>query len=187
MATRIGSLLYIPMMAIAGLSVPAHAQQPLIGIDGCAILASVVYTEVTEARLGYSVGPHGAWLYTGRNELTLCNQTARSTTSSFTAALRQANIYVTWGLHTGYSGDYCLSHFLSQCYPTGDPAMPPLSKADRSFVMRSWQAVYDSISGRMSMHPGSDVSRFHGSQLGQSIRRSITASNIDYQSQLNKH
>lgn len=176
MARRICSLVYILLTATAGLSAPAYAQQSLIGIDGCAILASVVYTEVTEARLGYSSGPYGAWLYSGRNEVTLCNQTARSTTSAFTSALRKANIYVTWGLHTGYSGDYCLSHFLSQCYPTGDPAMPPLSETDRSFVTRSWQAVYDSIARQMSMYPGSDASRFHGPELGRSIRRSITAS-----------
>lgn len=181
---RIRKLMYILTAATAALSTPARAQQPLIGIDGCAILASVVYTEVTQARLGSSAGPYRDPFYTGRDEITLCNQTARSTTSAFTSALRHANIYVTWGHHTGYSGDYCLSHLLSQCYPTGDPAMPPLSNTERTFVMRSWQSVHDSIASQMSLYPGSNVSLFRGNELGRSIRRSIVASSIDYHSQL---
>ena len=165
-------LLLVASMPWSG---PASAQQAVIGVDGCAILASVVYTEVTEARLGYSSGLPGDLLYSGRNEITLCNQSARSVTGAFSSALRQSNIHVTWGFHTGYSGDYCLSHFLSQCYPRGNPSMPTLSKAERSFVMRSWQAVYASVQSRMAPYPGSDVTRFQAGDLGRSIRRSVLA------------
>ena len=98
-------------------------------------------------------------------------------------ALRQSNIYVTWGFHTGYSGDYCLSHFLSQCYPTRDPAMPPLTREERSFVMRSWQAVRDSVYYRMAQYPGSDVARFGNHELRRSIRRSMGFDGIGQQSQ----
>ncbi len=161
----------------------ARAQSALIGVDGCAILASVIYTEVTELRRGYSSGPGGNPLYAGRNEVTLCNQATRSVTRAFTAALRQSNLYVTWGFHTGYSGDYCLSHFLSECYPAGNPAMPPLGKEDRSFVMRSWQAVRHAVQNDMAPNPGSDVARFNGAELGHSIRRSMRSSGIENRSQ----
>ena len=184
MSTR--TIIVACFLLIASLGWPgaARAQSALIGIDGCAILASVVYTEVTEARLGYSSGPVGNPLYAGRNEITLCNQAARSVTRAFTAALRRSNLYVTWGFHTGYSGDYCLSHFLSQCYPQSNPAMPPFGTEDRSFVMRSWQAVQGVVQNNMAPNPGSDVARFNGVELGRNIRRSIHAIGIENQSQL---
>lgn len=170
----------------AGLAWPytARAQNLVIGVDGCAILASVVFTEVTEARPGYSSGSQRNLLYAGRHEVTLCNQVARSVTGAFAGALRQVNLYVTWGFHTGYSGDYCLSHFLSQCYPTGDPAMPPLDTKERSFVMRSWQAVQDAVLYRMASYPGNDIARFEVDELAHSIRQSIVAGTIEDQSQL---
>jgi len=162
-------------------SASASAQNALIGVDGCAILASVVYTEVTQARLGYSPGSAADLRYTGRDDITLCNQSARSVTRAFSAALRSTNIHVTWGFHTGYRGDYCLSHFLSQCYPRGNPAMPPLSKSERSFVMHTWAAVHDSVQSHMAQYPGSDVVRFQAGDLRHSIRRSVIAGSIENQ------
>ena len=158
-----------------------RAEDPLIGVDGCAILASLVYTEVTEARLGFSSRYGTDPLYAGRNEITLCNQATRSVTSAYSAALRQSNIFVTWGFHSGYSGDYCLSHFLSRCYPRANPSMPPLSKSERSFVMHSWQAVHDSVQTHMAQYPGSDVVRFQARELGRSIRRSVLAAGTENQ------
>lgn len=162
-------------------SAPAGAQHAVIGVDGCAILASVVYTEVTQARFGYLSGSGADLLYPGRDEITLCNQSARSVTRAFSAALQSTNIHVTWGFHTGYSGDYCLSHFLSQCYPRGNPAMPALSKSEQSFVTRSWRAVHDAVEPRMAHYPGSDVARFRAGELGQSIRRSVLAAGTEDQ------
>ena len=181
MAARTSPLTCVLLAVAACWSAPVRAQQPPDGVDGCAVLASVVHAEVTRARIGHSMEPNGDLLSSGRSEMTLCNQTARSATRAFASALRQAKVFVTWGFHTGYSGDYCLSQFLLQCYPTGDPAMPPLSTEDRAFVMRIWQAVHDSIAPRMSLHPGSDVSRFQGNELALSIRRSIAANRIEHQ------
>jgi hypothetical protein len=172
---RIRILAVVCFLLAAGFASPgvARADSAVIGVDGCAILASIVYTEVTEARLGFAAGHGSNPLYAGRNEITLCNQMTRSVTGAYKAALRQTNIYITWGFDAGYSGDYCLSHFLSQCYPTGDPAMPPLSRDEYSFVVRSWQAVQDSVQYRVVQYPGSDVARFRDHDLRQGIRRSI--------------
>jgi len=172
-------------LLLAGIVRPAavRADNPVIGVDGCAILASVVFTEVTEARLGFSPSYMSDVLYAGRNEVTLCNHSTRSVTGAYKAALRQSNIHITWGFHTGYSGDYCLSHFLAQCYPTPDPAMPPLTREERSFVMRSWQAVRDSVHSRSVEYPGSDVTRFEDHDLRQSIRWSMRPDRVEYRSQ----
>ncbi len=182
---RIRTISFVCILCVTSmrLSAPASAQQALVGVDGCAILASVVYTEVTEARLGHSSGPGRDLLYSGQDEITLCNQSTRSVTSAFTSALRDTNIHVTWGFHQGYSGDYCLSHFLSQCYPRGNPALPPLTKSERSFVTRSWQAVHDSVQFRMARYPGSDVARFQADELGHSIRRLVYADSTEDRSQ----
>ena len=175
------TILLTGVVLAAHLSAPAsvRAGEPLTGIDGCAILASVIYTEVTAARLGFSHGSYGDWLYAGRDSISLCNRTARSVTGAFAAALQQTNIYVTWGFHTGYSGDYCLSHFLSQCYPTRDPAMPAPGRDDQAFVQRSWHAVFEAVSSQMSTYPGSDIARFNGHELGRSIRRGMLAGGVD--------
>lgn len=183
MTTRtFAAMIFLLAAELAGPAV-ARADNPVIGIDGCAILATVVYTEVTAARLGFSLGYGSDLLHAGRNEIALCNDTTRSVTGAYKTALQQSNIYVTWGFHAGYSGDSCLSHFLSQCYPVGDPAMPPLTRDEHSFVMRSWQAVRDSVHYRMVQHPGSDVARFDDQDLRQSIRRSIRHDAIQNQSQ----
>jgi hypothetical protein len=162
----------------AAIAVSVRAQQPPGSVDGCTILASVVYSEVSRARLGYFAGVFGESFYPGRDETSLCNHTARSATTAFTSALRDGNIFLTWGTRTGDSRDYCSSHFFARCYPTPDPAMPPLSAPERLFMMRSWRAVYDSVAAEMSLHPGSDVARFRGRELGHSIRRSIASGNV---------
>lgn len=182
MRRTFATLCFLPL-AHLGWPGTACAQDTVTGIDGCVILVTVVITEVAEARLGYSSGYGSDRPHAGRDEITLCDQTTLSVTSAFKAALRQANIEVTWGFHTGYGGDYCLSHFLSQCYPTGDPASPPLSNDERSFVMRSWRAVRDAVQFRMVLYPGSDVARFRGDELRQSIRQSLRHDRIENQSQ----
>ncbi len=80
MALRTFTVTYILLAAAISWSAPVHAQQPLIGIDGCAILASVVYTEVIEARQGYSTGLNSDLLSSGRGEITLCNHSAQRDT-----------------------------------------------------------------------------------------------------------
>jgi hypothetical protein len=179
MPTRTIVIVLLLLSASLGWPMPARAQSALTGIDGCAILAAVVYTEVTAARLGYLSATGGNPLYTGRNEMSLCNEATRSVTRAFTAALRRSNLYITWGFHSGYSGDHCLSQFLSECYPAGDPAMPPFGKEDRSFVLRSWEAVQGAVRGSMALSPGSDVARFNGVELRRSIRRSMYGGGIE--------
>lgn len=164
------NLVFVAFLVAAVLAISsARAQQPVIGVDGCAILATLVYTEVTEARYRSSLAS-GDPVYPGPGEITICNQTTRAVTAAFTSSLRKMNIYVSWGYHAGYSGDFCLSHFLSQCYPDRDPRMPDLSAAERKFVASSWDAVSGAVSGTMTIAPGSNISRFDQARLRFSIK-----------------
>ena len=86
MTIRTFAVVYSLLAAALAWPDAARAQEPVIGVDGCAILASLVYTEVTQARLGFSSGYEGDPLYAGRNEITLCNQATRSVTSAYSAA-----------------------------------------------------------------------------------------------------
>jgi hypothetical protein len=129
----------------------------------------LVYAEVIEARSRSSLAP-GDPVFLGPGEITICNQTTRAVTAAFTSSLRKMNIYVSWGYHPGYSGDYCLSHYLSQCYPDRDPHMPPLSAADRKFIAASWSAVSGAVNRTMATEPGTDVSRFDRAGLSFGIK-----------------
>ena len=150
----------------------ARAQQPVVGVDGCAILALLVYTEVTEA--GYrGARVSGDLVYPGPDEITICNQTTRSVTAAFSSSLRHMNIHVSWGYHPRDSGDYCLSHYLSQCYPDCNSNMPRPGTMDTAFVLHSWRAVHDAIRRTMPAVSGSDVARFSQSGLRRDIRQSL--------------
>jgi hypothetical protein len=147
----------------------ARAQHPVVAADGCAILAMLVHTEVTEARFRNSL-PSGDPVYPGPGETTICGQTTRTVTAAFTSSLRTMNTYVSWGTIRGSSGDYCQSHFLSQCYPDRDPHMPPPSAAERKFVADSWSAISGAVSSTMATAPGADISRFDQARLKFSIK-----------------
>jgi len=153
----------MPMSAV-------RARDPVIGADGCAILAMLVYAEMTEGR---SYGSGGLPTYPGPDEITICDQTTRSVTGAFTSSLRQMNIYVSWGYYPGVSGDYCLSHYLSQCYPDCNSNMPRPGTMDTAFVLHSWRAVHDAIRRTMPAVSGSDVARFSQSGLRRDIRQSL--------------
>jgi len=145
------------------------------GGDGCAALAAVVYSELLDSAMQVGSGAGATTLRASPGTVAICDAATRSVTRAFAAALRQQNIYVSWGYRSGVSGDYCLSHFLSQCYPGGDPRLPPMSSGDASYVASRWLAVSDSIQQAMRVDGAGDTVRFERLQLSQNIRRAIAA------------
>ena len=133
----------------------ARAQQRVVNVDGCAILAMLVYAVVSEAGSRRSPSS-GDPVYLGPGEVTICSQTTRAVTAAFTSALRAMNAYVSWGLHRGNSSEYCQSHFFSQCYPDRNLYMPPPSPAERQFVADSWSAISGAVRSTMATAPGAD-------------------------------
>ena len=173
MATRKLAVLAAVLITAFTAQESVRAQQPLIGVDGCAILATLVYTEISDAGMFHSSGLAGMLTYLGRDEVTICNRAAQTVSGAFASSLRQMNIYISWGAGHRGSGDYCLSHYLSQCYPRGNPNMPALSVRDRLFVSHTWRAVFATVSGRVGVMPGGDVVRFKADDLRRDLRSSI--------------
>lgn len=152
----------------------ARAQQMPVAVDGCAELARVIYAEVSAATL-YGPGKSGPWIINpGQGDVSVCEHTARTVSRAFTSAMMSAGIAVYWGNFPDDRGDYCLSGFLSQCYPNRDPRFFVDYSADTALVRKSWAIVTQSIMGEMYNPFSSDEVRFRNDdlklRLGLSLR-----------------
>ena len=165
------------LVAAAFTTCSAPAQYPVDGAGGCAILATLVYTEVIEAGFRRSL-PSGEPVFSGASETTICDRTTRTVTAAFTSSLRAMNTHVSWGLEWRSGGDHCQGQFLLQCHPVRDPHMPPPSTAEFGFIADSWSAVSDAIGGTMATAPSADVSVFSEARLRFSIRSRLAAHRV---------
>ncbi len=117
MAKRNFAALMLASIAALAVTNNARAQEPFIGVDGCAVLAQLVYAEVTAAAW-YRSSSHRPWMSKPRaTEITVCNQTTRTVSKAFTSAMTSVGAEVRWGYPSDDPGDYCWSGFLDQCYP----------------------------------------------------------------------
>jgi hypothetical protein len=164
------------LIAVAGITLApvTSIAQPAVGAaDGCTILAELVYAQVVGSGLSgpgrFAVAPEPL----GRDEMTVCHETTRVTSKAFTAALVQMNIYVTWNDDPGDSGDYCASHYLSQCYPDRDPLDTFATMAESVFLHDTWRAVQHTVGRRMPSRFASDTARFSASEIRRSLRDSL--------------
>ncbi|MBT8086935.1 MAG: hypothetical protein HKN55_03465 [Woeseiaceae bacterium] len=145
------------------LATSVRAQQNAVSVDGCAELARAVYEEVSSAAIN---GTHrgGPWVISPRHEhVSVCETTTRTVSRAFTHAMASAGIDVQWGIPGSipHPGDYCLSAFLSQCYPD----RYPLGQTDDMFVQSSWAVVSHSVMRAMANPFGSDEVRFRPNEL----------------------
>ena len=95
--------------------------------DGCDSLRDVVLNQLRDfarAAGGQSLRRPGEGVPQISDAPEYCMDTAAVTTAAFGAAMHQAGIPVSWGPQASRSGDYCLSHYLEQCYPRGDLGEP---------------------------------------------------------------
>ena len=129
-----------------------RAQQIPVTIDGCAELAQTVYEEVSNAAF-YGAHRGGPWIISPRFEhLSVCESTTKTVSKAFTLALASAGISVRWSnARIGPDpGDYCLSGFLSQCYPTRYPLHGESGDPDALFVRSSWTVVSQTVMRAMA-------------------------------------
>ena len=125
MAKRKFAALMLASIGALAMANNVRAGEPFIGVDGCAVLAELVYTELTVAAW-YGPGDFGAWPRNpGETEITICNQTARTVSKAFTSAMTSIGTEVRWGLPSVNPGDVCQSGFLEQCYPDRYPLDAP--------------------------------------------------------------
>lgn len=151
----------------------ARAESVSITVDGCAELARVVYSEVSGAAL-YGPGKSGPWVIdSGQGDVSVCSHTAKTVSRAFTSAMTSAGFPVVW--FEGFDpGDYCLSHYLSECYPNRFPIDGSGFDANTLFVQKSWSVVSQSVMRHMHNPFSSDEIRFRNNdlklRLGLSLR-----------------
>ena len=142
----------------------ANADGPYIGVDGCAVLAQLVYAEVTAAAW---YGSGGLWcLVDEANDsgIAVCNQTARTVSNAFTSAMTSIGSPIRWGYPSVNPSDVCLSIYLDQCYP--DPSRLGATDA-------TWNAVTKTVRQAMPNGVATDQSIFNSSAMRLALRLAL--------------
>lgn len=181
MAKRTFAVLLLSMCA----GVPAGlvgAQPKPVAVDGCAKLARVVYAEVSAAAI-YGPGKSGPWLIDlARGDIEVCSHAAKTVSQAFTSAMMTAGLEVYWR-RDGYDGppdpgDFCLSGFLSQCYPNQSPPLSnTLYGANNTLVQKTWAIVSQAVMRDMYNPFSSDEVRFRDNDL--KLRLGLSLRSID--------
>lgn len=142
-----------------------------IRIDGCAELARIVYDEVQSSVLR---GPGGAgpwFINPGQGEIHVCRTAAKTVSRAFALAVQSAGVPFRWGDPMD-RGDYCLGHYLSQCYP--GTRSTPGTGLQRDPVGPIWFKVSQAVMNEMHNPYSSDEVRFRADdlrlRLGLSLR-----------------
>ena len=177
MVRRTFAVLLLPLLLVLTVS-DAHARSTEISVDGCAMLARAIYSEVSSAA-NYGPGNAGPWLIDQKqDDILVCEHVAKTVSRAFTAALLSAGIDVSW--HRDSSGrtagrdHYCRSAFLSQCSPDNDPTSGEASSVDDSIVLKTWAIVARAVMREMYNPISSDEVNFRSNdlklRLGLSLR-----------------
>lgn len=173
MAKRTFAMLFLTIF-IGTSAINAQAQITPVAVDGCAQLARVIYTEVSSAAI-LGPGNSGPWMIDiGGGDFVVCKTVAKTVSRAFTSAMMSAGIDVDWSSASGDPGDYCLSAFLSQCYPDRFPPTALMFSSDIAFVQNSWSIVSQAVMQQMYNPVTSNEVRFRDNdlrlQLGLSLR-----------------
>lgn len=161
--------------AVSGVvSAEAGAETVAVRVDGCAVLARAVYSEVAAATL-YGPGRSGPWLIeSGQGDISICSTAAKTVSRAFTSAMTSAGYVVYWDGSLINPGEFCPGAYLSRCHPNRDGRLTSNYSADNAFVQKTWSIVSQSVMRQMHNRFSSDEVRFRDSelklQLGLSLR-----------------
>ncbi len=146
---------------LSGVSEASPARQHVNAVDGCAVLADVVYGELFVSALFASsrLPPEP-----GQGDAMSCGNTAASVSAGFARAMAAMNVYVTWTLPAPQSSAVCASGDLALCYPLAKPMMAR-GALDAASVAEKWQAVSGVVSRSMPLGTMSDRSSFREDEL----------------------
>ncbi|HUD97492.1 MAG TPA: hypothetical protein VMO24_08110 [Woeseiaceae bacterium] len=143
--------------------------QPRVSSDGCAALAEQVRSSVSAAvreyrrqepaRLGTLSQRRDLIEVTGGGQH-LCGDTAAVASKAFVQALHGFDFRISWNRDWIAPGDYCLSHDLRQCYPSGDPFSPLPPHRDFAFVNKAWLGVTEALAAQMPYGTAGDLVNF---------------------------
>jgi len=154
-------------MAAVALSLGLLAAAPAVaGVSDDAACAAVQETVRTQV-LAASTRPLGKRGYPVLPPADLggeCRDAVKAVSSGFTQAMAALNVFVTWQTPDRQRGDLCLGHYLSQCYPERDGAVP-YGPADAAFVRDAWFAVRRAVDRAASQSCGGIVRGVSASRL----------------------
>ena len=150
--------------SIIVVSANVRAELVFAGADGCAVLAEIVYSEVTAAAWGGSPVPSAPDGRTLRADVSVCNDTTRAASKAFALAMTDIGSDVFWGYPSADPGDYCWSGFLEQCYP---------QRAPLDVQANTWVVVSETIRYAMPSGSASDQSVFSGSAMRRALRSAL--------------
>ena len=136
----------------------------------CSILNDAVYRQVIGA--GRSDRGFGEPPIAKGGPL-VCTNTAHAVSAGFSRAMAELNIYLTWPAGDAFRRYICLTVDLSQCIPSQDPYVPPLSLGDAALVLQRWNAVKASVAAMMPAGTASDVARFDPVAVGPRLARDL--------------
>lgn len=155
------------------------AKEIPVGVDGCAVLARAVHSEVSAAAL-FGPGKSGPWVIdTGRGDIVMCTTTARTVSRAFTSAMSTAGYAVSWDGVITDPRAYCIRSFLSNCFPNRNERLPGAGDADAAFVHETWRVVSASVMRQMYNPYSSDEVRFRVSELKLQLGLSLRSVNND--------
>jgi len=168
----------MPLLLVLAAS-DARARSTEVTVDGCAMLARAIYSEVSSSA-NYGPANAGPWLIDqGRSDILVCEHVAKTVSRAFTAAMLSAGIDVSWRRdrsgRTAGRDHYCRSAFLSQCDPDGSgPSSGSGSDAEDSVVRKTWAIVAKAVMREMYNPISSDEVNFRSNdlklRLGLSLR-----------------
>ena len=152
--------------------------QPQFASEGCNALAEQVRSSVARAVREYrrQEPPHPGSRAQRRDliEVTgggqhLCADTAAVASRAFTQALQGFDFRISWNREWITPGDYCLSHDIRQCYPSGDPFSPLPRNRDFAFVYKAWRGVTEALASQMPYGTAGDLVNFSDGSLAASL------------------
>jgi hypothetical protein len=165
----------------------ARAQPIPVTVDGCAKLARVIYDEVSSAAF-YGPGNAGPWLIDiGQGDISVCTHAAQTVSRAFSSALKSAGITVKFEGYGQDMGDFCLSAFLSQCYPSRYPLESASIGVDSAMISQSWTIVSRAVMREMYNPISSDEVRFRDNDLKLRLGLSLRSVNRPQLPSLQSH
>lgn len=167
------------MVALAGAVSAAYAAAPA---DGCAQLATTVDDNLQGAMRAYrldgsSLVNQGRAAGIAAGNPVSCGTTAAAASSAFSAVMNRYGLQLSW--HNGglpNPGDYCESHYISQCYPELQQGSYGLTAVDQAFVRDAWLGVRSGLARHMPFGLQSDIAFFQPEQLGTTLQISLDLS-----------
>lgn len=164
---RFAALMLASTGALA-LNNSSEAQDAFTASDGCAVLAQLIYEEVTADAWNGSVGGGQLARRPRETRIAICNDTTRTVTAAYSAAMTSIGSEVRWRIVPGEPGDPCLGGFLHLCYPD---RFPPGGKTE-------WQAVSDAVQQAMPNGAASDQSVFSSAAMRLAIRSALATDGL---------